>query len=144
MDCERIEVYLSGYLDQELPQQKQQEVHLHLETCPRCREVLHELKRAKKSTADLCYETPTGEEWIYAQNHILGRVSRKLGWLVLLTWLIMTVLYAAYYYATNPGEPLFEKILVFGLIVGAGLLFFSVLSERVRDYRTDRYRGVQR
>ena len=44
----------------------------------------------------------------------------------------------------SPSEPLFEKILVFGLFLGIALLFLSVLSERIRESRTDRYKGVQK
>ena len=49
MKCQEIEVYLSGYLDQELTQQQEQKVRLHLETCSHCPEVLNRLEEAKEA-----------------------------------------------------------------------------------------------
>ncbi len=144
MRCEEIEVYLSGYVDGELTQEKRQLVRVHLDRCSDCAKVLAELQQVKRSTEQLSFEQPTGEDWIYTQNHIIGRVSRRMGWLVVVTWLVMLLTYTGYNYASNPNENMIEKIIVFGLIVGLGLLLFSVLSERLRERATDRYRGVHR
>ncbi len=144
MRCQDFEVYLSGYLDKELPQQQRQKVQLHLEGCSHCNEVLEQLRQAKTSTEQLVFEMPSGEEWTDLQNHILGRVSRRAGGLILIVWAGMMSLYGAYWYAANSEANLVEKVVVFGLITGIGLLFLSVLSERLRESRTDRYKGVHR
>ena len=144
MGCKDFEVYLSGYLDKELPQQQRQKVHLHLEGCSHCKEIVQQLRQAKTSTEQLVFEMPSGEEWTELQNHILGRVSRRAGWLILIVWAAMVSLYSAYWYAANSQVDLLEKVVVFGLITGIGLLFFSVLSERLRESRSDRYKGVHR
>lgn len=144
MQCEDLEVYLSGYLDGELPQQQRQKVEHHLDGCPHCRQVLDQLRQAKASTEQLVFDMPSGEEWTDLQSHILGRASRRAGWLILIVWAAMVSTYSAYWYATNSQVNLVEKVVVFGLITGIGLLFFSVLSERLRESRTDRYKGVHR
>lgn len=144
MQCEDLEVYLSGYLDRELPQQQRQKVEFHLEGCLRCQEILQQLRQAKTSTEQMVLEMPSGEEWTDLQNHILGRASRRAGWLILTVWAAMVSAYSAYWYATNSQVNLVEKVVVFGLITGIGLLFFSVLSERLRESRTDRYKGIHR
>ncbi len=144
MRCEEIETLLSGYLDGELTQQERQKVALHLESCPRCREQSEELKTLKDATAQLDYETPSPKEWRAMERTIMERISRSVGWVVLIVWSAVTVGYGLYNFATSPTEPLFEKILVFGLITGTVLLFVSVLLERIRASRSDRYKGVQR
>ncbi len=144
MRCEDLEVYLSGYLDKELPQQQRQKVQLHLDSCSTCNEILDQLRRAKTSTEQMVFEMPSGEEWADLQSHILGRASRRAGWLVLVVWGAMVSLYGGYWYASNSEVYLLEKLVVFGLISGIGLLFFSVLSERLRESRSDRYKGVHR
>lgn len=76
------------------------------------------------------------------ETTILESVSRGFGWLILVVWSITTVGYALFHYAMSPSEPLFQKILVFGIFLGIALLFFSVLCQRIRESRTDRYKGV--
>jgi predicted anti-sigma-YlaC factor YlaD len=144
MNCRQTEVNLSGYIDRELTQQEAQKVELHLATCNECREVLEELQLAKQAAEDLDIQQPSREEWKEMEHHILERATRGVGWIILIVWSIATSAYGALHYALSPTEPLFQKILIFGLFLGFALIFFSVLMERVRESRTDRYRGVQK
>ena len=142
MNCKEIEVYLSGYMDGELTQQERQPLEIHIRSCQRCQTVLAQLREAQEATLRLDLEEPEQEDWKLMEARVLERVSQGLGWSVLLVWLVVTTGYTLYQYASSPTEPLFEKILVFSLFLGFGLLFLSVLSQRVRERRTDRYRGV--
>ncbi|MFQ5738488.1 MAG: anti-sigma factor family protein [Acidobacteriota bacterium] len=144
MKCDEIEVCLSGYLDLELPQQQSQRVRVHLESCAKCGKLLKELEEVKTKTKSLSYRKPSGGEWIQMEQHIFQKMSRRLGWMVLIIWSVVTAAYAGYQYASAPTEPLFEKLLAFGLLLGVALLFLSVLSERLRTRKTDRYREIQR
>jgi len=143
MDCKETEVYLSGYLDNELTQQESQRVELHLETCLVCLQLLKELTTAQKATRSIELRQPGKQEWQKMENTILENISRGFGWLILVIWSATTVGYAFFQYAVTPTEPLFQKILVFGIFLGIALLFFSVLCQRIRESRTDRYKGVQ-
>ena len=143
MSCKEIEVYLSGYLDRELTQQEAQRVELHLETCSVCPQLLKELVTAREATRNIEFRQPGKQEWKNMENTILENISRGFGWLILVVWSITTVGYAFFQYAMMPSEPLFQKILVFGIFLGIALLFFSVLCQRIRESRTDRYKGVQ-
>jgi len=78
------------------------------------------------------------------ENQIFAQLTRGFGWVILIVWSIVTVGYSIFQYAMSPGEPLFEKILVFGFFLGVALLFLSVLSERLRDAKSDRYKGVMK
>ncbi len=144
MQCTDIEVLLSGYIDSELTQQQQQRVCIHVEQCAQCSTLLQELKGNQERTRQLTYQQPSDGEWQRMERHLFQKISRGLGWLILLVWSAVTAVYAAFQLATSPTEPLFEKILVFSLFLGVALLFLSVLSERVRDSRTDPYKGVRK
>lgn len=143
MRCNDIEVYLSGYLDKELTADRKREVEAHLAECASCRKILRDLKEVRQGTRDLKYQEPSSQEWQRMERSIFIAISRGLGWVVLSVWSVVTVAYACYEYFSAPAEPIFQKILVFALLVGLGLLFLSVLSERIRDSRTDRYKGVR-
>ena len=142
MKCEEIEIYLSGYLDGELTQQQRQPVEIHIRSCEPCTQLLEELQNAKEATHALDLEQLRDEDWKLMETRILEKISQGLGWTILVVWLVVTTVYGLYQYGTSPDEPFFEKILVFSLFLGFGLLFFSVLSQRIRERRTDRYKGV--
>lgn len=144
MLCDQIEVSLSGFIDGELPQQQSQMIARHLETCERCAALVAELRAVRERTARMDIDKPTGNEWKKVEKNIFQSMSRNLGWAIVIVWSAVTAGYALFQLAISPTEPLFEKILVFGLFLGFGLLFLSVLSERVRESKTDRYKGVQR
>lgn len=142
MRCEEIEVSLSGFLDGELTQQEGQRVEVHLRTCDRCRSVYQELQRAQAAARALEIPQPSRKEWREMESRILERGARGIGWIILCVWLVTTAAYGSLHYALSPDEPLINKILVFGAFLGVALLFLSVLLERMRERRTDRYRRV--
>lgn len=142
MTCEAIEVFLSGFLDEELTQQERQKVSLHLETCAQCQQMLALLQKARQAAQTMDIQSPTKEEWSLMQSRILENTSRGVGWIILVVWSVFTVGYGLFHYAVSPTEPLIEKILVFGVFLGFALLFLSVLMQRLREHKTDRYRGV--
>ena len=142
MKCQEIEIYLSGYIDRELTQQQDQSVEIHLKDCPSCRSVLDDLKTAQEATLELKLKQPTQKEWKAMEKMILEKGTRSLGWSILIVWSVVIGGYGTFQYAASPTEPLFEKLLIFGLFLGFGLVFLSVLFERIRERQTDRYRGV--
>lgn len=142
MTCEAFEVFLSGYLDEELTQQERQKVSLHLEACAQCQQMLVLLQKARQAAQAMDIQSPTKEEWGLMQSRILENTSRGVGWIILVVWSVFTVGYGLFHYAVSPTEPLIEKILIFGIFLGFALLFLSVLLQRLREHKTDRYRGV--
>lgn len=142
MKCEEIETALSGYLDGELTQQQSQCVEIHLADCAGCCAVLEELRVAREATRGLDIPQPADREWRLMETTILEKSGRSLGWAILLVWVVVTTAYGLFQLAFASGEPLFLKILVFALFLAFGLLFLSVLSERLRTRRSDKYRGV--
>ncbi len=144
MKCERIEVHLSGYLDNELTQQQQQGVEVHLRDCGRCREVLDQLKAAQKAARQIVVDELEDREWGRLEESIFERLGRSLGWGLLLFWIMASAAYGLWQLAVSPSETLASKIILFTLILGLGLLFMSALSQRLRESRRDRYKGVLR
>jgi hypothetical protein len=137
------EVYLSGYLDGELPVEQVEQIEAHLDTCSSCRSLLEQLRGVRLETSTMNYLEPSTGDWRRVEKSIYAMISRGLGWIVLVAWSVVTTVYTCYEYFSTPGEPLFRKVLVFAFFLGLGLLFLSVLSERIRDSKTDRYKGVR-
>ena len=142
MPDKEIEVLLSGYLDGELTQQERQKVGVYLERDERYREILAELERVKTETERLHYEEPSSGDWKTMEKRWVQDVSRGLGWIILSIWAVALTSYGLWELAAAPDEPLTGKLLVFGFFLGVALLFCSVLTQRMRESRTDKYKGV--
>lgn len=134
---------LSGALDHELTQRDAQRVRLHLEDCAACRAVFAEMQQLREVTMTTRVDEPRDIQWDESPRTTVSAVSRRLGWLIALIWLAGTTGFALWQLAISP-EDLAPKLIVFGGLFGGALLFASVLLDRLRDARTDRYRGVDR
>jgi len=137
------EELLSGYLDRALTQADEQRVRLHLEDCAVCRTQVEELSKLREVTMGTRFVEPADEQWDERPRGVLSRLSRGAGWLVAVVWLVAVTGFTLWEVATSP-EGWFEKSLFFGGATALVLLFVSVLVDRLRSMRTDRYRGVDK
>ncbi len=137
------EEMLSGYLDGALTQGEEQRVRIHLEDCPDCRAELDALRRLREAAMKTTFDVPPPEEWGEAPRTRTSRVARGTGWLLLIVWLLALSGYALWSFAVGPESP-WEKLAVFAALTGAGLLFVSILLDRLRALPGDRYRRIQR
>jgi hypothetical protein len=86
---------------------------------------------------------PSDDQWNERSRGAGSVISRSLGWVLTIVWLVTLSGYGMWQLWTSP-EELFEKLLVFGGLSAFGLLFLSVLLDRIRTAKTDRYREVEK
>ena len=135
------ETLLSGYLDRELTQAESQRVRLHLEDCPSCRALHADLGRLRQASRATPFRPPADDQWDERPRTAASFLARRAGWLLIVAWLAAVAAYALWQLATAPENP-WVKLAVFSVIAGPVLLFLSVLFDRLRTLRTDRYRRV--
>lgn len=137
------EALISGYLDQELTQAAEQKVRIHLEDCAGCRALLDELRQLREATMTTQFVEPSDTEWNERPRGAASRGLRSLGWAMAIIWLVVTVGFGLWQMWQAP-QSAFERLLIFGGITGFALLFLSVLIDRIRAAKTDRYREVEK
>lgn len=137
------EELISGYLDGELSQGQEQRVRVHLEDCPECRAMAEELNRLKEVTMTTEFRVPDDTQWDETPRGRGSGFFRNFGWLILVAWIVGTLGYGLFQMATDTDE-LFEVVIVFGAWLGFGLVFLSVLIDRLKTRKTDRYRRVEK
>ena len=137
------EALLSGYVDQELTQADSQRVQLHLEACDRCRALVEDLSAMREAAMTTPFAVPTDEQWREQPRTSGSRWLRRTGWLLLIVWIIGAGSLAIGSLISG-SEPWFQKLLVMSLLAGGALLLASVLIDRLRALKTDRYRGVEK
>ena len=132
--CERPfdESLLSGYLDHALPQREAQKIRIHLEDCSECKSLYEELGTLREAARTTIFKEPDESEWPELPKTAVSRFSRSLGWLLLLSWLVIVSGLSLYRFLSQAGDPL-EVFLVLGLPGGFVLLFVSVLLDRLRE-----------
>lgn len=69
------------------------------------------------------------------------RITRPLGWLLVLVGFAFWAVYGSYLYFTSAIEP-WEKLVTSAIGGGMLLLFFNVIFERYREWLVDPYRDV--
>jgi len=82
-------------------------------------------------------------QWDENASDAVSRTTRGIGWIMVLVWILGITGYGLWLMATS-SQGLMEKVLIFGGLAGVGLLFVSVLIDRIRRYKTDRYKEVQK
>lgn len=137
------EALLSGYLDGALTQQERQQVSLHLEACPRCRAELADLSSLRAAARGTAFALPADDEWGELPRTAGSRALRLGGWMLVLVWLAVVV-GSGLVELMRAAVPAWERVAVAGVVAGLALLLLSVLLDRLRELRHDRYRRIQK
>jgi len=137
------EKLVSGHLDGELTQAVAQKVRIHLEGCSHCRDMYDELKTMREAAMTTKFVDPSDDQWDERPRGGSSRVSRSLGWALAIVWLAAVSGFGLWNLWQAP-EGMLEKTLIFGGLAAFGLIFLSVLADRIKTARTDRYRGVEK
>lgn len=134
---------ISGYLDGTLRQRQAQRVRLLIEENDDARRLYEELRALRKATLSTRFEPPDDDAWPELPQNGTSRLSRRLGWILLLSWLTVVTGLALWRLFTTTGDPL-EIFLYLGLPGAFVFLLVSVLVDRLHDPDEERYRGVFR
>ena len=132
---------ISAYLDDELTQQQSQRVRLHLEDCAESRAIFEELKQIREATMSTPFATVEDDQWDERPRTPASGMLRWAGFALLGVALIVM----GYFLVEAIGEAgTLGAILLIGFYGGGLLVFLSVLIDRLKTYKTDRYRGVEK
>ncbi|MEM8962359.1 MAG: hypothetical protein AAGD38_12830 [Acidobacteriota bacterium] len=137
------EELVSGYLDGALTHTQAQRVRLLIEDDPDTRMLFEELRALRDTARSTKFHLPADEDWPELPSTRSSWVARKLGWTVTIVWLSVVTIYALWRFLSETGDPL-EIFLVLGLPGGFLLLFLSVLLDRLKALKNDRYRNIHR
>jgi hypothetical protein len=131
---------LMRYLDGELPVERVAAVEAALTTDTELRREYEIFRRMKGDLNEMRTDMRAqGTVW----DSVNRRLTRPVGWILFLVGLAVWVAYAVYAFITGP-EAMWEKLTIGAVAIGVGMLFLSVVVDRLRDLKTDPYREIQR
>lgn len=144
MGCEEFEILLTGYIDGELKGSDLKRFEEHLAECPRCQKLVRDYQRLKEVTAKMKFKDPPQEIWDSYWQRVCQRITRGLGWVLFVVGAVAIAGFGIYEFATDPAVEALQKLIVFAVFVGLGLLLISVIWERIKASKTDKYKRIER
>ncbi|MEM7362629.1 MAG: zf-HC2 domain-containing protein [Pseudomonadota bacterium] len=138
-----LDELLSGYLDGELTQQQRQRVDVHLAQSEEYRERLARLKEVRSRLGDARLSSKDNDYWRENMNDPVTKVTEGIGWLLFVGALLILSGMGIYAFVIESDMGLLEKLLVSAIYLGLGILFFSVLRQRLIERKTDKYKDVE-
>lgn len=144
--CAAIGDLLSGYVDQELTQQQEQRVRIHLDTCEACRRLHADLRNMKEQLRQLSWPISDEEMLVKLETDLFASGARNFGWLLLAAGALFAMVagtVAFFLFLAAPGVPVLVKLFNGLIVIGGLALFVSVVRERLLTYKKDKYRNVK-
>ena len=131
---------LMRYLDDELSAEEELRIEAALRDSTELRRDLAIFRAMRLDLEDLGGSGRTrGSVWTAVQR----RLTRPVGWLLLVTGFVLWSGYGAWVFATSPADPV-EKLAIGALVVGFLVLLSSTILERLSEWKDDPYRDVER
>ena len=154
---EDTEALLSGYLDGELTQGDRQRVEIILDDCQDCAQTFEEMKKLRGEIGGIEYEHMTESERIKLSEDSVTKTGENIGQMLVIGGLVLVYGVGAYVLCVDiitdaefvrtgdDGDkvPLFLRIGLPALIIGLGILFTTVLVQRIKTSKTDPYNDVE-
>ena len=129
------------YLDGELAPDERRGVEEALSASTELQRELAIFRAMKQDFQQLSFHPGDLRRSVWDQ--VNTRLTRPIGWLLLVVGLLAWALYGSYVFATGPADA-WEKLATGAIAIGILMLLASVIFERYREWLTDPYRDVYR
>lgn len=132
---------LMRFLDGELPPEEHARVEARIAASSELAREAHLFRAMKTGFQELTFQPGTHYNSVWDQ--VDHRLTRPIGWGLVIAGAAVWSGYGAYVFATSPSDP-WEKLAAGAVVIGILLLLASVIWERYREWLTDPYRDVYR
>lgn len=143
LTCDQAATLISGYMDNELTQQQQQQLHLHVASCTNCRAELATLQDLREQLRQAVPKSYDAQLMATFATDKPSRWAFLAGWLLILITLVPLLIYALFSFWADDAIPVLVKAISSGLGIGFLLLLGAVARQRWVAAKNDRYKKVQ-
>ena len=144
MACETYQALLMGLLDGELDPEEAQEVNTHLHRCTGCREEYEQLRQSSKKIETLSFVEPQDEILNALWKRPYSRFTRNASLFLILAGYLVLILFGIYEFIQDKSEAVLPKVATVAICLGFVILLYSLIRERLRSYKTDPYKEIER
>ena len=139
MTFEGHEQDVMRYVDGEMDAQERSNYERHLESCESCRTSLEEMTALKEVTDTMKIAELPEAIWEKYWTGIYNKVERSVAWFFFIIGSIIVSGYSIYRMIVDPGIDSILRLGIVLTVIGAAILFLSVLREKMAVNRKDRY-----
>ncbi len=132
---------LMRFIDGELAPEEQVRVEEEVRGSTELQREVALFRALKLDFQDLSFHA--GERHHSVWDAVDRRLTRPIGWILIIGGTLAWMAYGVYVFAVSPGSP-WEKLGAAAVVIGILLLLASVIVERYRDWLHDPYRDVYR
>lgn len=143
-NCEEYKALMMGLMDSELSDEESIRLNNHMIRCSSCREEFEQMKRTSAKLEGIDIREPGKEIEEKAWKSPYSKMTKNFGILLVIAGWLSMVLYGAYELIVTKETASIPKYAFFIILAGIIILFITVLRDRVRSYRTDPYKEVEK
>jgi anti-sigma factor RsiW len=143
-DCEPFKGLLVGLLDGELTPAETRQINQHLIRCAACRREYEELRETSGKLAAISFQEP--EDVVLAQvwKTPYSRFARNMALVLIIGGFLGLIGFGLFEFLTNGREELPSKMGTAAVALGFLILLVQLIRERVKTYKTDPYKEIDR
>jgi len=142
--CEKYKKLMMGLIDNELTSEEAIDVNNHLTRCTSCRQEFEELKRSSASLKDLNYDKQRDIELDKIWKTPYSKFAKYTGIIMIITGWIAVIIFSLIEIIKSNREPLVSRLSTIVIIAGFIILLLLVIHERIKTYKSDPYKEVER
>lgn len=142
--CEPFKGLLVGLLDGELTPDETRQVNEHLTRCAVCRAEYEQLRETTGKLAALSFQEPTDAVLAQVWKSPFSRLARNTSLFLILGGYAGLIGYGLFEMLTSGTKELPAKLGLAAIVLGFLILLVQLIRERIRTYKTDPYKEVER
>ncbi len=144
-ECDAYKGLLMGLMDGELTAEEVDQVNGHLIRCADCREEYDALQQSGSHLDGISFQEPGDRALNQVWKSPYSRKTRNMAiFLILGGWMLMLLFSLYQFFIVENDQATIPKIAFAGIVVGALILLVSVTRERMKTYKNDPYKEVER
>lgn len=135
---------LMGLIDDELTSEEISDVQKHLNRCADCRREYDQLKDTAVKIKKVSFEEPQDKVLKKLWKSPFSRFTKISGLFMVIGGWVALLIYGLIESFRQTDEPVFTKIAIAAIFIGFFVLLTTVIRERIRTFKTDPYKEVER
>lgn len=142
--CESFKGLLVGLLDGELTPDETHQINEHLTRCAACRAEYEQLRETTGKLNAISFHEPTDAVLAQVWKSPFSRLARTTSLIMIIGGYAGLMGYGLFELLTSGTKELPAKMGLAAIVLGFLILLVQLIRERVKTYKTDPYKEIQR
>jgi anti-sigma factor RsiW len=142
--CEPFKGLLVGLLDGELTPDETRQINDHLTRCAVCRAEYEQLRETTGKLAAISFQEPGDAVLAQVWKSPFSRLARNTSLIMIIGGYAALIGYGLFELLTSGRKELPAKMGLAAIVLGFLILLVQLIRERVRTYKTDPYKEIER